>query len=304
MITAAENWNPSARIRSQSPEGGFRYGGSRTRQPRPTTAEDLHRLAALAHTRGLRLTQESETVWFCCSASQHGEPHYVTGLSCDCRGFQEHQRCTPLRAAARSPGLVARGRGRARHGTRARCVPVVPGSGRIPNDDQRAVRPLRGLRRHRPAIRSARRACRLASVRWGGLARSPPSPRTGDHDDAHRSAPDAQFAETTARRRHQGAITIILASETASATPAMSPPSTCSTHPGGDCLRGDFAASMRSSGPHGSSSSCNGRQARRRRGSWPTLVELRDQPEGYSPLTLLTSLLPDEPRSPHRPVLP
>jgi hypothetical protein len=65
-----------------------------TRQPRPTTAEDLHRLAALAHTRGLRLTQESESVWFCTSASQHNDPHYTTGLSCDCRGFQEHQRCT------------------------------------------------------------------------------------------------------------------------------------------------------------------------------------------------------------------
>ena len=28
-------------------------------QPRPTTPEDLHRLAALAHERGLRLTQET-----------------------------------------------------------------------------------------------------------------------------------------------------------------------------------------------------------------------------------------------------
>jgi hypothetical protein len=64
-----------------------------TRQPRPTTAQDLHRLAALAHVRGLRLTQEQPTVWFCSSASSP-EPHYVTGLSCDCRGFQEHQRCT------------------------------------------------------------------------------------------------------------------------------------------------------------------------------------------------------------------
>src|SRR5215210_367301 len=65
-----------------------------TRQPRPTTPADLHRLAALAHERGLRLTQESATVWFCSSASQHSDPHYVTGLSCDCRGFVEHQRCT------------------------------------------------------------------------------------------------------------------------------------------------------------------------------------------------------------------
>jgi hypothetical protein len=65
------------------------------RQLRPTTAADLHRLAALAHQRGLRLTQEQPTVWFCSSASSP-EAHYVTGLSCDCRGFQEHQRCTHL----------------------------------------------------------------------------------------------------------------------------------------------------------------------------------------------------------------
>ena len=68
----------------------------RPRQPRPTTPEDLHRLAALAHTRGLRLTEERPGAWFCSSASQHSDPHYVTGLSCDCRGFQEHQRCTHL----------------------------------------------------------------------------------------------------------------------------------------------------------------------------------------------------------------
>jgi hypothetical protein len=39
------------------------------------------------------LTQEQPTVWFCSSASSP-EPHYVTGLSCDCRGFMGHQRCT------------------------------------------------------------------------------------------------------------------------------------------------------------------------------------------------------------------
>src|SRR5215208_3282724 len=64
-----------------------------TRQPRPTTPADLHRLAELAQARGLQLTQEQPTVWFCSSASSP-EPHYVTGLSCDCRGFMEHQRCS------------------------------------------------------------------------------------------------------------------------------------------------------------------------------------------------------------------
>src|SRR5215207_9139269 len=67
----------------------------RTRQPRPTTPADLPRLAALAQARGLQLTQEHESVWFCSSAS-NDDAHYVTGLSCDCRGFQEHQRCTHL----------------------------------------------------------------------------------------------------------------------------------------------------------------------------------------------------------------
>jgi hypothetical protein len=65
----------------------------RTRQSRPTTPADLHRLAALAHTRGLTLTESAPGVWFCSSASTD-QPHYVTGVSCDCRGFMEHQRCT------------------------------------------------------------------------------------------------------------------------------------------------------------------------------------------------------------------
>jgi hypothetical protein len=66
-----------------------------TRQPRPTTPADLHRLAALAHERGLRLVQERGTgAWFCSSASTPGEAHYVTGYSCTCPGFCYHQRCT------------------------------------------------------------------------------------------------------------------------------------------------------------------------------------------------------------------
>jgi hypothetical protein len=104
-----------------------------TRQPRPTTPADLHRLAALAHTRGLRLTQESETVWFCSSASQHGDPHYVTGLSCDCRGFMEHQRCTHYALLLDHLGWLPE--------VEEAPAPVpdaclwCSGSGRIPNDD-------------------------------------------------------------------------------------------------------------------------------------------------------------------------
>jgi hypothetical protein len=61
-----------------------------TRQPRPTTPADLHRLAAVAHTRGLRLTQDGNGRWFCSSASGSA-PHLLTGYSCDCLGFQSHQ---------------------------------------------------------------------------------------------------------------------------------------------------------------------------------------------------------------------
>jgi hypothetical protein len=71
------------------------------KQPRPTTPAGtrrvLHRLAALAHERGLTLTQAAPGVWFCTSASSD-QPHDVTGLSCDCRGGTrrviEQQRCT------------------------------------------------------------------------------------------------------------------------------------------------------------------------------------------------------------------
>jgi hypothetical protein len=112
-----------------------------TRQPRPTTPADLHRLAALARTRGLRLTQESESVWFCSSASQHETPHYVTGLSCDCRGFQEHQRCSHFALLLEHLGWLPE--------VETAPTPAVPadaclwcsGSGRIPNDDLRQYDP-------------------------------------------------------------------------------------------------------------------------------------------------------------------
>jgi hypothetical protein len=108
-----------------------------TRQSRPTTPADLHRLAAVAQTRGLRLTQESATVWFCSSARQHSDPHYVTGLSCDCRGFQEHQRCTHFALLLDHLGWLPEVE------PVAAPTPLVAGdaclwcfgSGRIPNDD-------------------------------------------------------------------------------------------------------------------------------------------------------------------------
>jgi hypothetical protein len=103
-----------------------------TRRPRPTTPADLHRLATIAQARGLGLTQESATVWFCSSASSP-EPHYVTGLSCDCRGFMEHQRCTHYALLLDRLGWLPE----------VEDVPVpdaclwCAGSGRIPNDELR-----------------------------------------------------------------------------------------------------------------------------------------------------------------------
>src|SRR5215203_7001168 len=102
------------------------------RQPRPTTPADLHRLAALAQTRGLQLTQEHESVWFCSSGSSP-EPHYVTGLSCDCRGFQEHQRCSHYALLLDHLGWLP--------AVETEDAPAsdpclwCSGSGRIPNDD-------------------------------------------------------------------------------------------------------------------------------------------------------------------------
>jgi hypothetical protein len=64
--------------------------GTRTR---PATAVDFHRLADVAHQRGLRLFRDGGR-WYCSSASNAGGCHYVTGLSCDCQGFLAHQRCT------------------------------------------------------------------------------------------------------------------------------------------------------------------------------------------------------------------
>jgi len=63
------------------------------RRTRPATAADFHRLADLAHERGLRLFRDGPR-WYCSSASDAGGCHYVTGFSCDCQGFVAHQRCT------------------------------------------------------------------------------------------------------------------------------------------------------------------------------------------------------------------
>jgi hypothetical protein len=63
------------------------------RRTKPVVAGDFHRLADLAHERGLRLFRDGNR-WYCSSASDAGGCHYVTGVSCDCPGFIAHQRCT------------------------------------------------------------------------------------------------------------------------------------------------------------------------------------------------------------------
>ena len=66
-----------------------------TRRPvRPTTAVDLHRLAAQGAANGVQLFTEAATgARFASSASEPGVVYYVTGFSCTCRGFTHHQRC-------------------------------------------------------------------------------------------------------------------------------------------------------------------------------------------------------------------
>jgi hypothetical protein len=65
--------------------------GTRTR---PATAADFHRLADLAHERGLRVFETGPNQWFCTSHTDPFALHVATGFSCDCRGFLHHQRCS------------------------------------------------------------------------------------------------------------------------------------------------------------------------------------------------------------------
>jgi len=60
---------------------------------KPATAADFHRLADLAHERGLQLFRDGPR-WYCSSASNPGTCYFLTGLSCSCQGFVAHQRCS------------------------------------------------------------------------------------------------------------------------------------------------------------------------------------------------------------------
>ena len=53
----------------------------------------LTRLLAKARAEGVKLLRDHDGRHFASSVSQPGTLHYVTGLSCDCRGFVSHGRC-------------------------------------------------------------------------------------------------------------------------------------------------------------------------------------------------------------------
>jgi hypothetical protein len=59
----------------------------------PATVEDLWRLAALAHERGLRVFETPANHWWCTSHSEPFRLHCVTAYTCDCVGFPSCGRC-------------------------------------------------------------------------------------------------------------------------------------------------------------------------------------------------------------------
>lgn len=64
-----------------------------------TEAAALHRLAAQAREKGVRIVQNLVTnAHFATSASRPGTLHKVTLYSCDCEGFLRHGRCMHLAA--------------------------------------------------------------------------------------------------------------------------------------------------------------------------------------------------------------
>jgi hypothetical protein len=64
------------------------------KRTRPTTPAALHRLAELAHQRGLRVFESPTGHWWCSSHSNAFHLHVVTGFTCDCAGFFHNGRCT------------------------------------------------------------------------------------------------------------------------------------------------------------------------------------------------------------------
>jgi hypothetical protein len=66
-----------------------------TRQTRPATDADRHRLAVLGRKKGIRILRDRrDGRYYASSASQSGKWYFVTAVSCDCPDFITHARCT------------------------------------------------------------------------------------------------------------------------------------------------------------------------------------------------------------------
>jgi hypothetical protein len=122
---------------------------------RPATAEDFHRLPELAQARGLRVFEAGPHQWFCTSHTDPFALHVVTGLSCDCRGFLHHQRCSHHAALLAHLGWLPELE--VESPAPQQCF-WCSGSGRIPNDQHERYDRCEpcggtGVRKPSPAIR-------------------------------------------------------------------------------------------------------------------------------------------------------
>jgi hypothetical protein len=121
----------------------------------PATTEDFHRLADLAQERGLRVFELGPNRWFCTSHTDPFALHVVTGLSCDCRSFLHHQRCSHHAALLAHLGWLPELE--VESPAPQQCF-WCSGSGRIPNDQHERYDRCEpcggtGVRKPSPAIR-------------------------------------------------------------------------------------------------------------------------------------------------------
>jgi hypothetical protein len=82
--------------------------GTMTTYQEETRDQMILRLAARARESGVRIVRElHENRYYASSASMPGYFHYVTGISCDCKGFSAHQKCMHWAALLVALGWVA-----------------------------------------------------------------------------------------------------------------------------------------------------------------------------------------------------
>ncbi len=77
-----------------------------TRRIAQTTAEDLHRLANQAESRGIRILLTADGEHFATSATNPTALHRVSEQSCDCKGFSYWQRCSHHSLLLSELGLI------------------------------------------------------------------------------------------------------------------------------------------------------------------------------------------------------